>query len=44
LIRNADDLVVTLRDIFALDIPEAAALWPKVVARHDEVIAQKASA
>jgi N-hydroxyarylamine O-acetyltransferase len=43
LIEDADDLVTTLRDVFALNVPEAAALWPKVVARHDEVVAQKSS-
>jgi N-hydroxyarylamine O-acetyltransferase len=42
LIADADDLVRTLRDVFALDVPEAAALWPKVTARHEEVTAQKA--
>ncbi|MGN6149561.1 MAG: arylamine N-acetyltransferase family protein [Rhizomicrobium sp.] len=43
LIEDANDLVTTLRDVFALNVPEAAALWPKVVARHDEVVAQKSS-
>lgn len=44
LIASADELVETLRDVFALDIPEAAALWPKIAARHDEVTAQKTNA
>jgi len=34
LIANADALVATLRTVFALDLPEAAGLWPQIVARH----------
>jgi len=30
-----------LKTVFALDVPEVAVLWPKVVARHEEVVAQK---
>lgn len=44
LIRSEDDLVAVLRDRFDLDVPEAATLWPKVCARHEEVQAQKAAA
>lgn len=44
IIADAGDLVATLRDVFDLDVPEAAALWPKIVARHDEVLAQKRAA
>jgi N-hydroxyarylamine O-acetyltransferase len=43
-IESADDLVTTLRDVFALNVPEAAMLWPKVVARHDEMTAQRPTA
>ena len=43
LIADADDLVATLKTVFALDVPEAATLWPKIVARHEEVMAQKAA-
>ena len=32
---SADELVATLADEFALDVPEAAGLWPRIVARHD---------
>ena len=40
LIESADDLVATLHDVFTLDVPEAASLWPKVCRRHDELTAQ----
>ena len=33
---SADELVVTLRDVFSLDLPEAASLWPAIEARHAE--------
>jgi N-hydroxyarylamine O-acetyltransferase len=34
---SAQELVTTLRDVFQLDLPEAAGLWPKICARHDAV-------
>lgn len=34
LIESADDLVVTLRDQFGLDVPQATTLWPRIMARH----------
>jgi N-hydroxyarylamine O-acetyltransferase len=37
LVANADAFVALLRDEFALDLPEAAGLWPKITARHDEL-------
>ncbi len=40
LLESADDLVATLRDDFTLDVPEIAAIWPNVVARHAVVMAQ----
>ena len=40
-IGSADELVATLRNVFDLDVPEAAALWPRIEARHAEVLAQK---
>ena len=40
ILEGADDLVATLRDDFSLDMPEAASLWPKIVARHEQVMAQ----
>jgi N-hydroxyarylamine O-acetyltransferase len=33
-IGSAGEYVQTLRSTFALDLPEAAALWPKIEARH----------
>ena len=39
LLNSADELIVTLRDSFDLDIPEAAALWPSVCARHEALFA-----
>ena len=34
-LRSADELVTTLREAFGLDMPEAAALWPAICARHE---------
>jgi N-hydroxyarylamine O-acetyltransferase len=34
---SADDLVRVLSRQFGLDVPEAASLWPRIVARHHEV-------
>ncbi|HEY2752648.1 arylamine N-acetyltransferase family protein [Phenylobacterium sp.] len=39
LLRSADELVAVLASDFGLDVPEAAGLWPRVVARHEEVLA-----
>ena len=35
LIADADDYVATLKTEFALDLPEAAGLWPAIQARHE---------
>jgi N-hydroxyarylamine O-acetyltransferase len=40
-LSDADDLVATLQDVFDLDVPEAAMLWPKICARHEAVLAQR---
>ena len=32
---SAEELVGTLESVFGLDVPAAAALWPRIVARHD---------
>ncbi len=37
LIDSAEMYARTLSEVFALDLPEAATLWPKVVARHAEL-------
>ncbi|MFZ5667929.1 MAG: arylamine N-acetyltransferase family protein [Pseudomonadota bacterium] len=34
LLASADELVAVLRSVFSLDLPEAAALWPSIRARH----------
>jgi len=39
LIDTADAFVALLRREFELDLPEAADIWPRVVARHDELFA-----
>jgi N-hydroxyarylamine O-acetyltransferase len=39
IIASADEMLAVLKDDFALDVPEAAGLWPRVVARHEEVMA-----
>jgi len=43
-IEDAGDLVSTLKTVFGLDVPEVADLWPKIVARHHEIMAQKKAA
>ncbi len=36
-IASAQDYVATLKDTFALELPEAAQLWTKIEARHREL-------
>jgi N-hydroxyarylamine O-acetyltransferase len=43
IIASADEMVAVLKDDFTLEVPEAAALWPRVVARHEEVVAEAAA-
>ena len=38
LIGSAEEYVAVLADEFGVDLPEAAGLWPKIVARHEAVI------
>lgn len=38
-IASADELVTVLSREFGLDVPEAASLWPRVLARHEELFA-----
>src|SRR5262249_44067283 len=42
LIGSAEELVQVLREVFGLDLPEAATLWPKIYARHEAVTAMQA--
>ena len=44
LIADADELIATLKDVFALDLPEAAGLWDKIAARHEQVMAEREAA
>ncbi|MCC6919766.1 MAG: arylamine N-acetyltransferase [Alphaproteobacteria bacterium] len=44
LIAGAGELVDTLARVFDLDLPEAAALWPKIVARHEAVMSGRVPA
>ncbi len=37
LIASSEDYVATLRDRFALDVPQAGNLWPAICRRHDEI-------
>jgi N-hydroxyarylamine O-acetyltransferase len=39
LLNSADELITVLRDSFDLNLPEAAALWPSVCARHEALFA-----
>jgi N-hydroxyarylamine O-acetyltransferase len=39
LVDTAEDYVATLARDFALDLPEAASLWPRICARHDQLFA-----
>ena len=43
ILESADELLACLKDDFTLDVPEVAALWPKVTARHDVVMAEAAA-
>ena len=43
LLMSADELVTVLAEDFGLEAPEAAALWPRVAARHEEVMAEAAA-
>lgn len=38
-VESADRYVSILRNEFKLDLPDAAVLWPKICARHDEIFA-----
>jgi N-hydroxyarylamine O-acetyltransferase len=40
---DAGDLVATLQGAFALDVPDVASLWPRICARHEAVLAQRAA-
>ncbi|NIK89986.1 N-hydroxyarylamine O-acetyltransferase [Rhizomicrobium palustre] len=41
LVESAAEYVGALRDVFGLNLPEAADLWPKICARHEEVLKER---
>jgi len=43
-INSADGIVTTLADHFAIDMPEVADLWPRIEARHEEILRERAPA
>ena len=44
LLEDADDFVSVLAEEFDLDVPGAESLWPKIIARHEAVLAAAAAA
>lgn len=42
-LADAEDFVTALRERFAIDLPEAASLWPAIEARHTELFAASPS-
>lgn len=44
LLSTASEYVDVLRDQFGIDLPEAAGLWPRIVARHEAVFGSEAAA
>lgn len=42
-IADADDLLTVFREELGIDVPEARSLWPQIAARHEEVLAEKAT-
>ncbi len=41
LIESAPEYVGVLAEVFGLKLPEAAELWPKICARHEEIAAEQ---
>jgi N-hydroxyarylamine O-acetyltransferase len=41
LLHSPGELVSTLHDRFGLDVPEAASLWPAIVARHEALFGRQ---
>lgn len=37
ILQSSDELIESLKTIFEIDMPDAAALWPAICARHDAV-------
>jgi len=43
LLNSADEFIHVLESEFALNVPEARALWPKICARHDALFSAQAA-
>lgn len=43
LLENADELQTRLKNVFGLDVPEVAELWPTIVERHEQLFVDKKS-
>ncbi len=41
-LNSVDEIVATLASQFGLDLPEVAGLWPRIAARHEEIVRMKA--
>ena len=41
-LNSADEIVATLAAQFDLNLPEVAELWPRIAARHEEILRMKA--
>jgi len=41
-IESADGIVSTLAEHFSIDMPEVADLWPRIAARHEVILREKA--
>jgi N-hydroxyarylamine O-acetyltransferase len=41
LVADASEYVGILREVFKLRLPEAATLWPRICARHEELLREK---
>jgi N-hydroxyarylamine O-acetyltransferase len=42
-LNSADEVVATLASEFGLDLPEVADLWPRIAARHEEILRTKSN-
>ena len=42
ILNSAEEIVATLATQFGLDLPEVAELWPRIEARHEEIMRIKA--
>jgi N-hydroxyarylamine O-acetyltransferase len=40
-LNSADEVIATLASEFGLDLPEVADLWPRIAARHEEILRTK---